>query len=139
MPQETTLTEFIIGEQRKYSHATGGFTALLNDIRLACKRISNLIGKALGRAQVAAAEENVRRMADEARRNGERYLLRTNQWGGHLAAMVSEEMEAVYAIPAQYPRGRYLLAFELLDGSSNIGTSTAREVRSSRCCAARRV
>ena len=39
MPFKSTLTEFIIGEQRKYSHATGGFTALLNDIRLACKRI----------------------------------------------------------------------------------------------------
>ena len=47
-------------------------------------------------------------------------FLRTNEWGGHLAAMVSEELEAVYPIPAQYPRGRYLLAFEPLDGSSNI-------------------
>ena len=45
MPLKSTLTEFIIGEQRKYSTATGGFTALLNDIRLACKRISYLLGK----------------------------------------------------------------------------------------------
>jgi fructose-1,6-bisphosphatase len=122
MPQETTLTEFIIGEQRKYSHATGGFTALLNDIRLACKRISNLIGKgALGGVHGAAEKEDVpreRRMKLEAMAND--IFLRTNRWGGHLAAMVSEEMEAVYPIPAQYPRGRYLLAFEPLDGSSNI-------------------
>lgn len=122
MPQETTLTEFIIGEQRKYSHATGGFTALLNDIRLACKRISNLIGKgALGGAHGAVAGENIqgeRQMKPDVMAND--IFLRTNQWGGHLAAMVSEELETVYPIPAQYPRGRYLLAFEPLDGSSNI-------------------
>jgi len=119
MLQETTLTEFIIGEQRKYSNATGGFTALLNDIRLACKRISYLIGKgALGGVHGAAAGENGARqkkldvMANDI-------FLRTNEWGGHLAAMVSEELEAVYPIPAQYPRGRYLLAFDPLDGSGN--------------------
>lgn len=122
MPRETTLTKFIIGEQRKYSHATGGFTALLNDIRLACKRISNLIGKgALGAAHGAAAGENIqggRPMKLDVMAND--IFLRTNEWGGLLGAMVSEEMEAVYPIPAQYPRGRYLLAFEPLDGSSNI-------------------
>jgi len=37
MPRlETTITEFIIGEQRRFPGATGGFTALVNDIRLAC-------------------------------------------------------------------------------------------------------
>jgi fructose-1,6-bisphosphatase I / sedoheptulose-1,7-bisphosphatase len=122
MPRETTLTKFIIGEQRKYSHATGGFTALLNDIRLACKRISNLIGKgALGGAHGAAAGENIqgeRQMKLDVMAND--IFLRTNEWGGHLGAMVSEELAAVYPIPAQYPRGRYLLAFDPLDGSSNI-------------------
>jgi len=118
MPQETTLTEFIIGEQRKYSHATGGFTALLNDIRLACKRISYLIGKgALGGVREAVPGENAERRLDVMAND---IFLRTNQWGGHLAAMVSAELAAVYPIPAQYPRGRYLLAFEPLDGSSNI-------------------
>ena len=34
--------------------------------------------------------------------------------------MVSEEMEMPYEIPAQYPRGRYLLLFDPLDGSSNV-------------------
>jgi len=122
MPQETTLTEFIIGEQRKCSDATGGFTALLNDICLACKRISYLIGRgALGGAHGAAPGDNVqgeRQMKLDVTAND--IFLRTNEWGGHLAAMVSEELEAVYPIPAQYPRGRYLLTFDPLDGSSNI-------------------
>ncbi len=127
MPLKSTLTEFIIGEQRKYSQATGGFTALLNDIRLACKRISYLIGKgALGGVHGAAAGENIqgeRQMKLDVMAND--IFLRTNEWGGHLAAMVSEELEAVYQIPAQYPRGRYLLAFDPLDGSSNIDVNVA--------------
>ena len=47
-------------------------------------------------------------------------FLRTNEWGGHLAGMASEELEHPYRIPDEYPRGRYLLAFDPLDGSSNI-------------------
>jgi fructose-1,6-bisphosphatase len=34
-------------------------------------------------------------------------------------------MEAPYRIPAQYPRGRYLLAFDPLDGSSNLDVNVA--------------
>ncbi len=127
MPLKSTLTEFIIGEHRKYSHATGGFTALLNDIQLACKRIAYLIGKgALAGVHGAAAGKNVqgeRQMKLDVMAND--IFLRTNEWGGHLAAMVSEEMDAVCTIPAQYPRGRYLLAFDPLDGSSNIDVNVA--------------
>jgi fructose-1,6-bisphosphatase I / sedoheptulose-1,7-bisphosphatase len=127
MPLKSTLTEFIIGEHRKYKQATGGFTALLNDIQLACKRIAYLIGKgALAGVHGAAGSENVqgeRQMKLDMMAND--IFLRTNEWGGHLAAMVSEELEAVRPIPAQYPRGRYLLAFDPLDGSSNIDVNVA--------------
>ena len=127
MTLESTLTEFIIDEQRKYSHATGVFTALLNDIQLACKRIANLLAKgALAGVHGAAAGDNVqgeRQMKLDVLAND--IFLRTNEWGGHLAAMVSEEMETVSGIPAQYPRGRYLLAFDPLDGSSNIDVNVA--------------
>ena len=34
--------------------------------------------------------------------------------------MASEEMDDIYPIPAQYPKGKYLLTFDPLDGSSNI-------------------
>ncbi len=117
-----TLTEFLIGEQRKSPGASGGFTALLNDVRLACKRISYLVGKgALGGALGEAGTSNTqgeRQQKLDVLAND--IFLRTNEGGGTLAAMVSEEMEAPYLIPAEHPRGRYLLAFDPLDGSSNI-------------------
>lgn len=34
--------------------------------------------------------------------------------------MASEEMEDIYPIPPQHPRGKYLLVFDPLGGSSNI-------------------
>src|SRR3990172_10592659 len=127
MQGDKTLTEVIIGEQRRFPRATGNFTALLNDIHLACKRIAYLVGRgALAHALGRAGSENVQgeqQMKLDVMAN--EIFLRTNEWGGHLAAMASEELEAVYQIPAQFPRGRYLLAFDPLDGSSNIDVNGA--------------
>jgi fructose-1,6-bisphosphatase I len=47
-------------------------------------------------------------------------LIEANEWGGHLAAMASEEMDSIYVVPNRYPQGEYLLLFDPLDGSSNI-------------------
>jgi fructose-1,6-bisphosphatase I len=47
-------------------------------------------------------------------------FIQSTEWGGHLAGMASEEMDEIYPIPAKYPRGKYLLTFDPLDGSSNI-------------------
>jgi len=119
---EKTLTEFIIGEQRRFPGATGGFTALVNDIRLACKRIAYLVGKgALAGVHGRAGSSNVQ--GEEQQKLdllANDIFLRTNEWGGTLAGMVSEELEHPYRIPDEHPRGRYLLAFDPLDGSSNI-------------------
>jgi fructose-1,6-bisphosphatase I / sedoheptulose-1,7-bisphosphatase len=107
-PPEKTLTEFIIGEQRRFPAATGGFTALVNDIRLACKRIAYRVGKG-----ALAADADLAGTANQI-------FLRTNEWGGHLAGIVSTALEQPYRIPAEHPRGRYLLACHPLDGSGGL-------------------
>jgi fructose-1,6-bisphosphatase len=108
---EKTITEFMIEEQRRFPEATGDFTALLNYVRLACKRISFIVGSGAlagpqGPEQLDAVSNDI--------------FLRTSEYGGHLAGMVSEKLEAPHQIPTQYPRGKYLLLFDPLDGSSNI-------------------
>jgi fructose-1,6-bisphosphatase I/sedoheptulose-1,7-bisphosphatase len=122
-----TLTRFLIEEQRRFNDATGNFTALVNDIRLACKRIATLIGKgrlagALGSADAVNVQGETQMQLDVMSND---VFTRTNEWGGQLAGMLSEEMEKPYAIPAEYPRGRYLLLFDPLDGSSNIDVNVA--------------
>jgi fructose-1,6-bisphosphatase I/sedoheptulose-1,7-bisphosphatase len=52
-------------------------------------------------------------------------FLRANEWGGLVSGMVSEELEGPHPIPERYPRGKYLLAFDPLDGSSNIDVNVA--------------
>ena len=122
-----TLTRFLIEEQRRNNPAGSGFTALVNDVRLACKRISTLIGRgALNDLLGAAGSENVhgetQQKLDVLAND---IFVRTNEWGGQLAALASEEMEEPYPIPSEFPRGRYLLLFDPLDGSSNIDVNVA--------------
>ena len=52
-------------------------------------------------------------------------FIQFNEWGGYLAGMASEEMAEPYQIPDRYPRGKYLLLFDPLDGSSNIDVNVA--------------
>jgi fructose-1,6-bisphosphatase len=116
-----TLTRFLIEEQRRHQHATGNFIALINDVRLACKRIATLIGKgalsgALGDMGTVNVQGEMQTKLDVLSND---IFVRTNEWGGQLAGMVSEEMEEPYNIPSEYPRGKYLLLFDPLDGSSN--------------------
>jgi len=120
--REIPITEFIIQEQRRFPEATGDFTGLLNYVRLACKRISYIVGRgSLAGAHGSAGATNVQgeaQMKLDVISND--IFLRTSEYGGHLAGMVSEELEEPYQIPPEYPVGKYLLAFDPLDGSGNI-------------------
>ena len=117
-----TITQFISEEQRRVGGASGEFTALLNDIVTACKYISNAVNQgALVGVLGSAGSENVQ---GETQKKldimSNDIFIRCNEWAGHLAGMASEEMDDVSQIPAQYPKGKYLLVFDPLDGSSNI-------------------
>src|SRR5471032_1012565 len=120
--RKNTITEFMFEEQRRFTGAIGDFNALLNHVRLACKRISFIVGRgALAGAHDSAQAVNVQgeqQMKLDVVSND--IFLRTSEYGGNLAGMVSEELEEPYEIPAEYPLGKYLLAFDPLDGSSNI-------------------
>ena len=123
----TSVTQFIIEEQRKLQGATGDFTSLLNDVVTACKVISNLVNKGeLVGVLGAAGSENVQ--GEEQKKMDiitNDVFLQTNDWAGHLAAMASEEMEDIYQIPDGSPRGKYLLTFDPLDGSSNMDVNVS--------------
>jgi fructose-1,6-bisphosphatase len=122
-----TLTEFVIEAQRRAPQATGDFTALLNHIRLACKRVAFMVGRgALDGAPEEAGAVNVQGERQAKLDVGaNEVFLRSLEYGGHLAGMVSEELAEPYPIPDALPRGRYLLAFDPLDGSSNIDVNVS--------------
>ncbi len=123
-----TLTEFLITERRRHPEASGDLNALVLGVALACKSISRrvasggLSGGVLGNAQAVNVQGEVQKNIDVLANES---FLRANEWGGHLAGMVSEEMEDPYALPENFRRGKYLLAFDPLDGSSNIDVNVA--------------
>ncbi len=117
----TSLTQFLIERQRA-GKINADLRLLLETIARACKAISTRVNKgSLGGGHGSAGSENVQ---GEIQKNldvmSNEILLEANEWGGNLAALVSEEMEDVKPTPTHYPRGEYLLLFDPLDGSSNI-------------------
>lgn len=127
MPIGTTITEFIIQEQRRMKNVTGNFTALINDVVIACKSISSavrygsLVG-VLGTADTENIQGETQKKLDVISNN---LFIRRTEWGGQVAGLASEEMNNVYQLPLQYPRGKYLLIFDPLDGSSNTDVNGA--------------
>ncbi|WP_420475158.1 class 1 fructose-bisphosphatase [Noviherbaspirillum sp. ST9] len=124
----TTLTQFLIEERRRYPHASGDFNSLILNVALACKSIARAVafgalGGVLGQAGDAVnVQGETQQKLDVLSNNA---FLRLNEWGGYLAGMASEEMESVYQIPGTYPKGKYLLVFDPLDGSSNIDVNVS--------------
>jgi fructose-1,6-bisphosphatase I len=116
-----TLTQYLI-EQQRAGRINADLRLLIEVVARACKAIGVNVSKgALAGLLGEAGTDNVQ---GEAQKKldviANEILLQANEWGGHLAAMASEEVEEVHQIPFDYPKGGYLLLFDPLDGSSNI-------------------
>lgn len=154
LSQRWTLTRHLIEERRRFPEASGELNALILDISLACKAISRIIAfgdladayfysrsdkvsvstpeellagsSADGEINIPGGEINVQGEVQkplDVMSND--IFIRMNEWSGHLAGMGSEEMEEPRQIPDGYVRGKYLLVFDPLDGSSNIDVNVS--------------
>jgi fructose-1,6-bisphosphatase I / sedoheptulose-1,7-bisphosphatase len=122
-----TLTRYLIEQRRRFPDASGDLNALILDISLACKAIARIVAMGVlaesadpavpARGGAVNVQGEVQKPLDVL---SNEIFVRMNEWSGHLAGMASEEMEQPTQIPAKYPRGKYLLVFDPLDGSSNI-------------------
>lgn len=120
--KRTTLTRFLIEQQRAGCAIPAELRLLIETVARSCKTISHSISKgALGEVLGSLDSENVQ---GEVQKKldviANEFILDANEWGGHLAAMASEEMETIYPVPNRYPKGEYLMLFDPIDGSSNI-------------------
>ncbi|MDO8318768.1 class 1 fructose-bisphosphatase [Rhodoferax sp.] len=127
MPKRISLTRYLVEQQRMEGHIPPELRLLLEVVARACKRISQAVSKgALGDVMGSAESENVQgEMQKKLDIIANEVLIEANEWGGHLAAMASEEMEGIYVVPNRYPQGEYLLMFDPLDGSSNIDVNVS--------------
>jgi fructose-1,6-bisphosphatase I / sedoheptulose-1,7-bisphosphatase len=128
-----TLTRYLIEERRRFPQASGDLNALVLDVAMACKAIARLVsfgelsesitgGKPVDAGGATNVQGEVQKPLDVLSND---IFVRTSEWSGNLAGMASEEMDDPYQIPQAYPRGKYLLVFDPLDGSSNIDVNVA--------------
>ena len=123
----TSLSRYLVEQQRAKNNIPPELRLLLEVVARACKSISHAVNKgALGGVLGSAHSENVQ---GEVQKKldiiANEVLIEANEWGGHLAAMASEEMDSIYLVPNRYPQGEYLLLFDPLDGSSNIDVNVS--------------
>jgi fructose-1,6-bisphosphatase I len=114
--RRTTLSKFIIEDQRRSGAPEPDLTSLLNDIQTACKLIAVAASRGVLDTKHNAADGEQEPLSTIAHD----IMLHTCEWGGQLRAMASPELEQPYQIPSLYPRGKFLLVFDPLEGASNI-------------------
>ena len=122
-----TLTRYLVEKQRERGLISAELRLLLEVCARACKAIATAVGKGalagvLGDAGSSNVQGEAQKKLDVIAND---ILLEANEWGGHLAAMASEEMDHPYPIPGRYPKGGFLLLFDPLDGSSNIDVNVS--------------
>ncbi len=127
MPELVTIQRHILETERKFPHATGRFTGLLQHIALASKVVAaevrraglkNILG-ATGKSNVQG--EQVQKLDKLAHETLSKLMMES----GYLAVMASEEEENVILVPDDYRRGAYVVNFDPLDGSSNIDANVS--------------
>ena len=124
---QRTLARYLIEEHRTKGRIPADLKFLIEVVARACQAISIAVGKGgLGGVLGEAGSDNIQ---GEAQKKldvlSNDILLDANEWGGHLAAMASEEMDLPHLVPHRFPKGEYLLTFDPLDGSSNIDVNVS--------------
>lgn len=117
-----TIDRYIIEQERNYPDATGELSGILYDLALASKMIANKVRLA-GLVDILGAEgtENVQgEVQQKLDVIADNIIIKALDHGGRLCAMASEEQEELIQIPSKFKRGKYVLLFDPLDGSSNI-------------------
>jgi len=118
----TTVQQFIADQEREYPQATGAFTDILLQVTLAAKIIARSVNKAglvdiLGQTGRHNVHGEAVKKLDEYAND---VLIEMLGKGGSVGGMASEEVEGLIPVPEPYEVGPYVIAFDPLDGSSNI-------------------
>jgi fructose-1,6-bisphosphatase I len=125
-PLGITVSRHIMDLQRLHPEATGDLSGLLNELIVAAKTISaevNMAGLAdiLGMSGKTNIQgEEVQKLDEFANNTIKRRMARC----GYICIMTSEEEEDVIPVEKGY-EGKYTLAFDPLDGSSNIDVNVS--------------
>ena len=118
-----TLVQFINEKQSEYPDATGDLTRLLNDIGIAAKIVNREIRRA-GLADINGYFGTTNIQGEDQKKLdvfANDQFINALKHGGQCAALASEENEDMIIFGNKYSMdGKYVVAFDPVDGSSNI-------------------
>ncbi len=127
MQRIITIERFIIEREHEIPGATGEFSKLLTDLALAAKIVWREVSKA-GLVDIIGSTGKVNVSGDVVQKLDEfanEIFINVMQKGGHLCVMASEESKGLIEIPDELAKGKYVLVFDPLDGSSNIDVNVS--------------
>jgi fructose-1,6-bisphosphatase I len=118
--RRTTFSKFIIEDLRRQgSGHDPELAALLNELQRAGKLISSAVGR--GALDLPAEGDGAQGIPrKKLKEDANQILLGACEWGGQLCGILSSALSEPHAIPAEYPRGRYMLVFSPLNGAANL-------------------
>ena len=118
-----TLVEFIYEKQAEVSYATGDFTRLLNDIGIAAKIVNREVNKA-GLADISGYFGTTNTHGEDQKKLdvfANDHFIAALKHGGQCCAIASEENDDMILFENSFSqKGKYVVAIDPLDGSSNI-------------------
>lgn len=123
----TTITEHLLLCEDECPAASGQFTRLLSELIISAKLISREVNKA-GLADILGMTGNINVQGEKVLKLDEfanQALIYRMGRSGLLCAMSSEENADIIEIPDNMPKGSYVLAFDPLDGSSNVDANAS--------------
>src|SRR5881227_135719 len=122
-----TIERFIMEQERLHPEATGELSNLLYDLCLAAKIISRHVRRAgltdiLGAAGAVNVSGDLQQKLDLFARDTVRNAV---QHTGRVCVVASEEDEEPMLCPKTSRRGKYVIMYDPLDGSSNIDVNVS--------------
>jgi fructose-1,6-bisphosphatase I len=129
MSKVTTLNEFIMDRQQDFAYATGELSRLLNDISVASKivardvRRAGLVDAIQGAQGGVNVQGEVQQKLDVVADN---QFIKMFESGGEVCGIASEENDDFVAFDTDFSKkGKYVVLFDPLDGSSNIDVNVS--------------
>jgi fructose-1,6-bisphosphatase I len=122
MAKGVTVTEHILSKQKERPEATGAFTALLAELTVAAKIITQKVNKGNLTEDFSAVrtedavEEHYQKLVEFANAT----IINRVSHIGYLWCMASKKNTDLISIPAKYAKGDYVLIFDPLGGITNI-------------------
>ncbi|MCX6156314.1 MAG: class 1 fructose-bisphosphatase [Candidatus Kapabacteria bacterium] len=117
-----TLDKFIKIEEKNNPHESGEFSSMMLDFIFAVKLIASNIRRT-GMNDLLGLTHEINLHGEVVKKldvYANLAIIESMRNGGHVYGMISEENEAIIQVPDHLKSAEYILAFDPLDGSTNI-------------------